>query len=57
MRHLAFKVESVDDTVRELNAKGIETEPVRLDDYTGKKMTFSVIRMDCRWKFMSNRGR
>ena len=30
----------VDDTVKELNGKGIETEPVRLDDYTGKKMTF-----------------
>ena len=40
LRHLAFKVESVDDTVKELNGKGIETEPVRLDDYTGKKMTF-----------------
>ena len=36
----AFKVKSVDDTVKELNAKGIATEPVRLDDYTGKKMTF-----------------
>ena len=42
LRHLAFKVESVDDTVKELNGKGIETEPVRLDDYTGKKMTFSA---------------
>ena len=40
LRHLAFKVKSVDDTVKELNAKGIATEPVRLDDYTGKKMTF-----------------
>ena len=40
LRHLAFKVESVADTVKELNGKGIETEPVRLDDYTGKKMTF-----------------
>ena len=40
LRHLAFKVENVDDTVKELNGKGIETEPVRLDDYTGKKMTF-----------------
>ena len=40
LRHLAFKVKSVDDTVKELNAKGITTEPVRLDDYTGKKMTF-----------------
>ena len=34
------QVKSVDDTVKELNAKGIATEPVRLDDYTGKKMTF-----------------
>ena len=33
-------LKSVDDTVKELNAKGIATEPVRLDDYTGKKMTF-----------------
>ena len=40
LRHLAFKVENVDDTVKALNGKGIETEPVRLDDYTGKKMTF-----------------
>lgn len=40
LRHLAFKVGSVDDAVKKLNEKGIETEPVRLDDYTGKKMTF-----------------
>ena len=33
-------MKSVDDTVKELNEKGIETEPVRFDDYTGKKMTF-----------------
>lgn len=40
LRHLAFYVESVDETVKELNALGIETEPVRLDEVTGKKMTF-----------------
>ena len=40
LRHLAFKVESVDKTVKELNAKGIETEPIRYDDFTGKKLTF-----------------
>lgn len=40
LRHLAFRVESVDETVKELNARGIATEPVRIDDYTGKKMTF-----------------
>ena len=37
LRHLAFKVKSVDDTVKELNEKGIETEPVRFDNYTGKE--------------------
>ena len=40
LRHLAFAVYSVDDTVRELNKMGIITEPIRLDTYTGKKMTF-----------------
>lgn len=40
LRHLAFHVESVEDTVRELNAKGIQTEPIRTDTYTGEKMTF-----------------
>ena len=38
--YLAFAVDSVDDTVRELNKKGIITEPIRFDIYTGKKMTF-----------------
>ena len=40
LRHLAFRVDSVEDTVRELNEKGIQTEPIRLDTYTGEKMTF-----------------
>ena len=40
LRHLAFAVGSVDDTVRELNKRGITTEPIRLDTYTGKRMTF-----------------
>ena len=31
LRHLAFAVDSVDDTVRELNKKGILTEPIRVD--------------------------
>lgn len=40
LRHLAFAVDSVEETVRELNALGIETEPVRMDTITNKKMTF-----------------
>ncbi|QLL70538.1 VOC family protein [Lactobacillus sp. 3B(2020)] len=40
LRHLAFKVADVDATVKKLNQQGIKTEPVRLDTFTGKKMTF-----------------
>ena len=40
LRHLAFKVESVEETVKELNARGIQTDPIRTDAYTEKKMTF-----------------
>ena len=40
LRHLAFLVDSVEDTVHELNHKGIKTEPIRIDTYTNKKFTF-----------------
>lgn len=40
LRHLAFQVASVADTVAELEAKGVSCEPVRLDAYTNKPMTF-----------------
>ena len=35
-----FSVDSVEQTVKELGEVGIECEPIRVDDYTGKKMTF-----------------
>lgn len=40
LRHLAFEVDNVEKTVAELNEKGIETEPIRIDEITGKKFTF-----------------
>lgn len=40
MRHLAFRVASVEETVKELDEIGIECEPIRTDTYTGEKMTF-----------------
>ena len=40
LRHLAFQVASVSDTVAELEKAGISCEPIRLDAYTGKPMTF-----------------
>lgn len=40
LRHLAFEVDNVEKTAAELNEKGIETEPIRIDEITGKKFTF-----------------
>jgi glyoxylase I family protein len=40
LRHLAFEVFDIDRVVSVLNEKGIETEPIRVDEYTGKSFTF-----------------
>ena len=40
LRHLAFKVADIEEAVAWLNARGIETEPVRFDIYTQNRMTF-----------------
>ena len=40
LRHLAFQVEEIGKVIEELEAKGVEVEPVRIDAFTGKKMTF-----------------
>lgn len=40
LRHLAFKVDDIEEAVTWLNQKGIETEPIRYDEFTGKRMTF-----------------
>ncbi|WP_205943507.1 SMU1112c/YaeR family gloxylase I-like metalloprotein [Pedobacter polaris] len=40
LRHLAFEVDDVESVIEELNAKGIETEPIRIDEFTGKRFTF-----------------
>ena len=55
LRHLAFCVDSVEQTVKELRELGIECEPIRVDDYTGKKMTSFMTRTDCRWSCMSKK--
>jgi len=40
LRHLAFHVEDIEPVIRWLNDMGIETEPVRIDPFTGGRMTF-----------------
>ena len=40
LRHLAFRVENFEQTIEELKKLGIACEPLRMDTFTGKKMTF-----------------
>ena len=40
LRHIAFEVDSIDDTVIELSKHNIIAEPVRIDEFTNKKFTF-----------------
>jgi glyoxylase I family protein len=40
LRHLAFAVEDVEKAKIDLEAKGIISEPIRIDEFTGKKFTF-----------------
>ena len=40
LRHLAFCVESVEETAEKLAQMGIACEPIREDEFTKKKMTF-----------------
>lgn len=40
LRHLAFKVEDVEATLATFDPLGIPHEPLRYDDFSGKKMAF-----------------
>ncbi|AWB67977.1 VOC family protein [Saccharobesus litoralis] len=40
LRHLAFKVTSVEACKNQLQAQGITVEPIRTDELTGKQFTF-----------------
>ena len=40
LRHLAFEVDDIDSASTSLTDKGISVEPVRVDEYTGKRFTF-----------------
>lgn len=40
LRHLAFEVDDVAAVAAELNKKGVQTEEIRTDEYTGKLFTF-----------------
>lgn len=40
LRHLAFYVKNIETYKSELENMGIYVQPIRYDDYTGRKMTF-----------------
>jgi len=40
LRHIAFAVKNIEEEVAFLNSKNIITEPIRIDEWTGKRFTF-----------------
>ncbi|HHF3169123.1 TPA: VOC family protein [Vibrio diabolicus] len=40
LRHLAFQVDDVEHVKEYLEAREIEVEPIRIDEFTGKAFTF-----------------
>lgn len=40
LRHLALAVADLDVAIRHLHSHGVPTEPIRVDDLTGKRFTF-----------------
>jgi len=40
LRHLAFEVDNIDEAVENLQANGVIIEPIRIDEFTGKRFTF-----------------
>lgn len=40
LRHLAFAVNDLDAAILFLSGKNVQTEPIRVDEFTGKRFTF-----------------
>lgn len=40
LRHIAFEVDDIERVAVKLRAKGVQLEPVRTDESTGKRFTF-----------------
>ena len=40
LRHLAFRVSNLDAAIANLEGQGVPVEPVRIDGFTGKRLTF-----------------
>jgi glyoxylase I family protein len=40
LRHLAFQVDDIEESIKELTDRNIITEAIRIDEITGKRFTF-----------------
>ena len=40
LRHLAFEVDDIESAIAHIESFGIEIEPIRVDEFTGKRFTF-----------------
>ncbi|QWT21205.1 VOC family protein [Bacillus sp. NP157] len=40
LRHIAFAVDDLDAAVARVSGHGVSCEPIRVDEYTGKRFTF-----------------
>ncbi|WP_338869322.1 VOC family protein [Spirosoma sp. SC4-14] len=40
LRHLAFAVANIEIAIAHLNKNGVATEPIRVDEHTGRRFTF-----------------
>ena len=40
LRHLAFEVSNLEDAIIAIQQHGVATEPIRVDEFTGKRFTF-----------------
>jgi len=40
LRHLAFEVNNIEEAIAEISKHDVETETIRMDEYTGKRFTF-----------------
>lgn len=40
LRHIAFAVANIEKSVAYLNARNVQTEPIRVDEFTSRKFTF-----------------
>ncbi|QQL51288.1 SMU1112c/YaeR family gloxylase I-like metalloprotein [Mucilaginibacter ginkgonis] len=48
LRHLAFEVGNIEDALRSLRDNGVVVEPIRVDEFTGKRYTFFADPDGCR---------